>query len=57
MQEEKQQSQINQNHTEICLIFLRLRAVFSESAERFLRRNLKIQPRTSFDLDNLKRQK
>ena len=57
MQEENQQSQINQNHTEICLIFLRLRAVFSESVKTFLRQNLKIQSRTSFDLKDLKRQK
>ena len=51
--------QINQNfgtvcHTEVCLTFSRLTAKLSELITKFRGRNLKIQPRSSFDLNGIK---
>ena len=58
MQKERYQSQINQNFgtiwTEVCLTFSRLAAKLSEIIAKFRGRNLKIQHRTSFDLNGLK---
>ena len=58
MQKERYQSQINQNfgtvcHTEVCLTFLRLAAKLSEMIAKFRGHSLKIQPRSSFDLNGL----
>jgi hypothetical protein len=58
MQKERYQSQINQNfeticHTEVCLTFSRLAAKLSEMIAKFLGRSLKIQHRSSFDLNGL----
>ena len=59
MQKEGYQSQINQNfgtvcHTEVCLTFLRLGAKISGTIAKFRGRSLKIQHRSSFDLNDLK---
>ena len=59
MQKESYQSQINQNfenvcHTEVCLTFSRLAAKLSEMITKFGGRSLKIQHRSSFDLNGLK---
>ena len=59
MQKERYQSQINQNfgticHTEVCLTFSRLAAKLSEMITKFWGCNLKIQHRSSFDLNGLK---
>ena len=59
MQKERYQSQINQNfgticHTEVCLTFSRLAAKLSEMITKFRGRSLKIQHRSSFDLNSLK---
>ena len=58
MQKERYQSQINQNfeticHTEVCLTFSRLAAKLSEMIAKFRGHSLKIQPRSSFDLNGL----
>ena len=59
MQKERYQIQMNQNfgtvcHTEVCFTFLRLAAKLSEMMTKFRGWNLKIQHRTSFDLNGLK---
>ena len=56
----KNSSQTNQNiviQRSALHIFLRLRAVFSESSKTFLVQNIKSQPRSSFDLNYLEKQK
>ena len=62
MQKEGYQSQINQNfeivcHTEVYLTFLRLGAKVSGMIAKFRGRSLKIQHRSSFDLNDLERPK
>jgi hypothetical protein len=59
MQKERYQSQINQNfetvcHTEACLTVSRWAAKLSEMITKFGGRILKIQHRSSFDLNGLK---
>ena len=59
MQKERYQSQINQNfetdcHTEVSLTFSRLAGKLSEMIIKFGGRSLKIQHRSSFDLNGLK---
>jgi hypothetical protein len=59
MQKERYQSQINQNfetdcHTEVCLNFSSLAAKLSEMITKFGGCSLKIQHRSSFDLNSLK---
>jgi len=39
---------------EVCLTFLRLAADLADLSKNFCSQNLKIQPRTSFDLNDLK---
>ena len=41
-------------HTEVCITFSRLAAKLSEVSKKSQGRSLKIQPRTSFDLNDLK---
>ena len=59
MQKEIHQSQINQNfrtisHTEVCLTFSRSAAKLSGMITKFRGCSLKIQHRSSFDLNGLK---
>ena len=59
MQKKIYQSQINHNlgticHTEVSLTFSRLAAIFSGMITKFQGRSLKIQHRSSFDLNGLK---